>query len=130
MSNRQLMNIESDMSINNCNRGRNNSIEDVLAAHTGETVTIYTTSGGESGAGFTGVIFAVLPGFVRLICEIGAPPSCALNTSCNQNDLGGMNSRNRRWNRCSGNINNINNSRGCVVIIPTDKISSFVHNAL
>ncbi|MFZ7130896.1 MAG: hypothetical protein ACOWWR_00885 [Eubacteriales bacterium] len=118
MSNRLLMNIE-------CESDYSNQLEDVLAAHTGETVTIYTTSGGDSGAGFTGVILSVESGYIRLISEIGGPPGCALNTACNQNNYQGCYPRKKRK-----NFNGVNNSRGSVVVIPLDRIASFVHNAL
>ena len=43
-----------------------------LKRYIGETVTIFTTSGGQSGQGFTGVVLAVNDCFVRLITRIGA----------------------------------------------------------
>jgi len=43
-----------------------------LERHIGKTVTIFTTSGGISGAGFTGVLACVGGGFVKLITAIGA----------------------------------------------------------
>jgi len=51
--------------------GGNGNIFDLLQDRIGETVTIYTTSGGDSGSGFTGVILAVNPCFVRLVTHIG-----------------------------------------------------------
>jgi len=54
----------------------------LLANYIGETVTIFTSSGGQSGAGFTGVVLSVNPVFVRLITRIGPPPGCALGNSC------------------------------------------------
>jgi len=54
----------------------------LLSKYIGETVTIFTNSGGQSGAGFTGVILAVNPVFVRLITRIGPPPGCALGNAC------------------------------------------------
>jgi len=55
---------------------------DILQGSIGETVTIYTTSGGMSGSGFTGVVLAVNPCFVRLITHIGPAPGCALGSCC------------------------------------------------
>jgi len=55
---------------------------DLLSKYVGETVTIFTTSGGQSGSGFTGVILSVNPVFVRLITRIGPPPGCSLGNSC------------------------------------------------
>jgi len=55
---------------------------DLLQESIGETVTIFTTSGGQSGSGFTGVVLAVNPCFVRLITHIGPAPGCALGNCC------------------------------------------------
>ncbi|HHW47225.1 MAG TPA: hypothetical protein GXX14_01225 [Clostridiaceae bacterium] len=54
----------------------------LLANYIGETVTIFTNSGGQSGAGFTGVILAVNNVFVRLLTRIGPPPGCSLGNAC------------------------------------------------
>ena len=45
---------------------------DSLMRHVGQTVTVFTTSGGLSGSGFTGVLAGVHKGCVRLITDIGA----------------------------------------------------------
>jgi hypothetical protein len=42
----------------------------------GKTVTIFTTSGGISGSGFTGVLACVDENVVKLITRVGAPPAC------------------------------------------------------
>jgi len=42
--------------------------------HIGQTVTIFTTSGGLSGNGFTGVLLSADCHCVRLLADIGAPP--------------------------------------------------------
>ncbi len=54
----------------------------LLASHIGQTVTIFTSSGGQSGSGFTGVLLAVNSVFVRLITRIGPPPGCSLGNAC------------------------------------------------
>lgn len=54
----------------------------LLSNYIGETVTIFTNSGGQSGAGFTGVILSVNNVFVRLITRIGPPPGCSLGNAC------------------------------------------------
>ncbi|HEX2926015.1 MAG TPA: hypothetical protein VHP38_07120 [Ruminiclostridium sp.] len=54
----------------------------LLASYVGQTVTIFTSSGGQSGSGFTGVILTVNPVFVRLISRIGPPPGCSLGNAC------------------------------------------------
>ena len=60
----------------------------LLANYIGETVTIFTTSGGQSGAGFTGVILSVNKVFVRLITRIGPPPGCSLGNACTGFNVG------------------------------------------
>jgi len=60
----------------------------LLANYIGETVTIFTNSGGQSGAGFTGVILAVNNVFVRLLTRIGPPPGCSLGNACTGFNVG------------------------------------------
>lgn len=43
--------------------------------HIGETVTVYTTSGGRSGVGFTGLLTHANCYFIRLVKHLG-PVSC------------------------------------------------------
>ncbi|WP_024832273.1 hypothetical protein [Ruminiclostridium josui] len=54
----------------------------LLANYIGQTVTIFTSSGGESGSGFTGVLLTVNNVFVRLITRIGPSPGCSLGNAC------------------------------------------------
>ncbi|TYQ18038.1 UNVERIFIED_CONTAM: hypothetical protein Cloal_0434 [Acetivibrio alkalicellulosi] len=61
----------------------------LLAGYIGETVTIFTGSGGQSGAGFTGVVLSVNQVFVRLITRIGPPPGCSLGNACTGFNVGG-----------------------------------------
>lgn len=101
-----------------------NFLADGLCRYIGQTVTIFTTSGGISGSGFTGVLASVNENYVKLITSIGAAPSCPLGSSC-----GGI---------CNGNIGNINNNAcgfgngwfGSVTEIPICRIASFTHNAI
>lgn len=60
----------------------------LLSKYIGETVTIFTSSGGQSGAGFTGVILSVNPSFVRLLTRIGPPPGCSLGNACTGFNVG------------------------------------------
>lgn len=60
----------------------------LLANYIGETVTIFTSSGGQSGSGFTGVVLAVNNVFVRLITRIGPPPGCSLGNACTGFNVG------------------------------------------
>lgn len=92
-----------------------------LKRYIGETVTIFTTSGGQSGQGFTGVVLAVNDCFVRLITRIGAAPGCALGNSYNS----------RSCSRCGErDFNCSDRALGSVADIPIDRIASFVHNAV
>lgn len=61
----------------------------LLADWIGTTVTIFTSSGGQSGSGFTGVLLSVNEVFVRLITRIGPPPGCALGNACTGFAVGG-----------------------------------------
>jgi hypothetical protein len=86
----------------------------------GQTVTIYTTSGGCSGSGFTGVLIFVDDCVVRLITRIGTAPACSLGSPCcppgpapyrpyGTQEFAGL---------------------GSIVTIPVDRIASFVQNAI
>ncbi len=121
-----------------------------LAKWSGTTVTIYTTSGGASGCGFTGVLILCDPCFVRLITCIGPAPCCSLGSTCNScccptfdncDPLGRRFSGNRfggRFGGCrdgfrdgfGGGFNNAICNVGAVVDIPVDRIVAFVHNAV
>jgi len=54
----------------------------LLANYIGQTVTIFTASGGQSGSGFTGVVVSVNEAFVRIVTRIGPPPGCSLGNAC------------------------------------------------
>lgn len=100
-----------------------------ISNYIGETVTIYTTSGGESGLGFTGVILSINPTYVRLITQIGSAPSCALGNCClvkeirSKKDAEEMQDSTEGFD-CSGR------TVGSVTDIPIEKIVAFVHNAV
>jgi hypothetical protein len=109
----------------------------------GETVTIFTTSGGESGRGFTGVLISVNCDFVRLLTDIGPAPACALGSCCDrkhfddedfeddEDDERGNRSRSRSRSRSRRNrIDCRSRSTGAIVDIPTRSIAAFVHNSL
>jgi len=102
------------------------NIFDHLCKFIGETVTIFTESGGESGSGFTGVVIFVNPCFVRLITCIGPAPSCAVGSSCDSS----FGFCGRGSNKCKGDCSVGRNNLGSVVDIPTDRIVAFVHNAV
>ena len=92
---------------------------DLLSNYIGETVTIFTTSGGDSGSGFTGVILSVNPCFVRLVTHIGPAPGCALGNACN--GYGGYGAGNGY-----GGVRTV----GSVTDIPLDRIVAVVSNAV
>lgn len=110
-----------------------------LARHIGQTVTIFTTSGGQSGRGFTGVLASVNCDFVRLVTNIGPAPGCALGSCCDDRD----HHRNCDCDRDRDNNRDMDRDRdrdrfdctgrrglGAVVDIPADRIAAFVHNAV
>ncbi|MEA4832523.1 MAG: hypothetical protein VB118_07900 [Oscillospiraceae bacterium] len=103
-----------------------------LYCNVGETITIFTKSGGISGSGFTGVVTAVNHCFIRLITRFGPAPSCALGSACNQKSRRGC---------CGGSNNGLyggtdycngfcNSGVGSVTDIPIDAIVAIVHNAV
>jgi hypothetical protein len=110
------------------------SLVNSLARNIGQTVTIFTTSGGESGRGFTGVLASVNCNFVRLITQIGPAPGCALGNCCDDrchdhcHDGRGNNGRDGLGGqgRASCRVDNL----GSIVDIPIDRIAAFVQNAV
>ena len=112
-----------------------------MVRYIGQTVTIFTTSGGLSGSGFTGVLAGICDGHVKLITDIGAPPACPLGSACCGGlefeggfeggfgrgagmcgrgcGCGGRGFGGRGWNWL-----------GSVTVIPVCKIASFTHNAI
>lgn len=95
----------------------------------GETVTIFTTSGGASGCGFTGVVLSVNSCTVRLVTDFGAAPSNPLSeVICGDMDNG------QGGRGCGGQMsgrgNGCNRQVGSVVDIPIDRIAAFCHNAV
>ncbi len=102
-----------------------------LKKYIGETVTIFTTSGGMSGCGFTGVLLGVNECVVKLITQIGPAPGCALGNACSgtpySSGIGCMLDNN--------NMGNMHNghpivSVGSVTDIPVCSIAAFTHNAI
>ncbi len=85
----------------------------------GQTVSIFTTSGGQSGSGFTGDLTSVNNDYARLITQIGAGPGCALGSCCD--NFGSMSGRGMS---CGSNM------LGTIVDIPFDKMAATVRNTL
>lgn len=84
----------------------------------GQTVTVFTTSGGISGGGFTGVVLAVNCDFVRLVIRQGSAPANPLSDTYNNNGC-----YDKQYENCCYKV-------GAVVDIPIDRIACFVHNAI
>ncbi|MDE6181882.1 MAG: hypothetical protein K2F59_01575 [Eubacteriales bacterium] len=92
-----------------------------LCRYIGQTVTIFTTSGGCSGAGFTGVLVSVSECAVRLLVSAGEAPACSIGSNCSCSPCGN-NSYN--YNYYGGN------PLGAIAVIPTNSIAAFTHNAI
>jgi len=98
---------------------------DELYRYIGETVTIFTTSGGASGCGFTGVLLRVNPCFVTLCNRIGVAPSNPLSEEiCGRRRDGRDERDEREWDEM--HIIRV----GSVCDIPIDRIAAFCHNAI
>lgn len=109
----------------------NEEFAELMARWIGTTVTIYTTSGGASGCGFTGILALVDPCVVRLITCIGPAPCCSLGSACETPGCPTVRSgfcdpgygRRRRQDNFLCNV-------GATVDIPIENIAAFVHNTL
>jgi hypothetical protein len=89
-----------------------------LTDYIGQTVTIFTTSGGPAGFGFTGVLVSVHEYYLKLLIKVGAPPECPLGSHCGYPVF----RKSRTVLAYSG--------LGSIAVIPLDKITAFVYNAL
>jgi hypothetical protein len=105
----------------------------------GETVTVFTTSGGESGRGFTGVLIRVSADpFITLVTDIGPAPACALGSCCdrkhgrckNEDEDFEDEDEDERSNSRRNRLDCRFRSAGAVVEIPINRIAAFVHNTL
>jgi hypothetical protein len=87
----------------NCNRTylNDDNFRLSMEKRIGQTITIFTTSGGDSGSGFTGVLLGVGRDHIRILSRLASGP---------------------------GTYGDI--SLGAVTNIPVDKIAAFVHNAI
>ncbi len=98
-----------------------------LCRFIGQTVTIFTTSGGASGCGFTGVLLRVNPCFVTLVNRLGTAPTNPLSEEiCGERNYGGKDCRDGR----DCDEKNPIHSVGSVCDIPIDRIAAFCHNAI
>lgn len=112
------------------------AIVDGLGRYFGQTVTIFTTSGGISGSGFTGVLVFCDCNVVKLITDIGAAPACPLGSCCT-GPIGGCGfgggwgwggSFDGGGGRFSCGCGC--NALGSIVTIPTRAIAAFTHNTI
>ncbi|KEI00703.1 hypothetical protein ADU90_01275 [Clostridium botulinum] len=87
-----------------------------LAKYIGQTVTIFVTTGGEGGVGFTGVILSVNRCFLRLITRIGPVPKSPLGNECTF--------------KLDSDYKTVSNNLGSITDIPIDKIVAFTHNSI
>lgn len=107
-----------------------NCLVDSMCRYVGQTVTVFTNSGGLSGSGFTGVLVSCDCNCIRLLCDVGAAPACPIGSSCagfgNFGNSGlGFGLPAYSNNSCCG-INPL----GSIAIIPTCAIVCFTHNAI
>jgi hypothetical protein len=127
-----------------------------MRRYIGQTVTVFTTSGGLSGSGFTGVLAAICDCTIKLITDIGAPPACPVGSACcGGYPYGGYGEFEEFEGRCEsrcgkpcrrecctgrGRERGYGYGRGygrygwnwlgSVTEIPLDRIASFTHNAI
>jgi len=101
---------------------------EALLRFCGQTVTIFTASGGISGSGFTGVLLSVDEGCIRLLTSFGLAPACPLGSACT-----GMNGHGRFGygfdGGCDGGCGDngfIGNPFGSICVIPTCAVVSYV----
>ncbi|MCL2461541.1 MAG: hypothetical protein FWF44_02660 [Defluviitaleaceae bacterium] len=125
-----------------------NNLVEGMFRFIGRTVTIFTTSGGLSGSGFTGVLLSVDCNVVRLLVDEGAAPACPVGSSCTGcmtpmgmnnfgfgNGFGWGNGWGNGWNNWGGfnggcGCDDGGNPLGAVCVIPTMAIACFTHNAI
>ncbi|WP_113675376.1 hypothetical protein [Vallitalea guaymasensis] len=118
----------------------------------GQTVTIFTTSGGASGCGFTGIVLACTECFIKLLTCPGGAPTYPIQGPCAACCGQGCNTCKTNLSGCGGGCGcgggsgygyggggccgfgysgyGCYNNLGSVTLIPCDKIASFVQNAV
>ncbi|ABK61572.1 hypothetical protein [Clostridium novyi] len=95
---------------------KNMKLSSHFSKYIGQTVTIFVTTGGGGGLGFTGVVLSVNRCFLRLITRVGSAPECPVGNGCSfpvKNDY-----------------KTVCNNLGTITDIPIDKIVAFTHNVL
>jgi len=94
-----------------------------LCRYIGQTITIFTQSGGLSGSGFTGVLISVDCNCIRLLTSFGLPPSCPIGSACTGDEFA-----DNSWgwgNRFGSGEGFSGNPFGSLCIIPTASVVSY-----
>lgn len=100
-----------------------------LCRYIGETVTVFTASGGASGCGFSGVLLSVNRCFIRLLTREGTAPANPLSEEiCDEFENVGPGIGRKGCNGMQKMKEEF--MVGSVCDIPIDKIVSFCHNAV
>jgi len=119
-----------------------NTLTEDMFRYIGQTVTIFTTSGGLSGSGFTGVLVSVDCNVVRILADVGAAPACPVGSACTGpiGGFGGSCGFGGGWGGgFGGGFSGIEsgfygfgggNPLGAICVIPTRAIAAFTHNAI
>ncbi|NLP34865.1 MAG: hypothetical protein GX359_06670 [Clostridiales bacterium] len=121
------------MSFSRFNSNCSNPFTRHLCRFIGETVTIFTTSGGPSGCGFTGTLLTVNCRFVRIVTHQGTGPSNPLAENiCGDFDKGPKDGIGSFGGPGSGPEPMMKKHFrvGSVCDIPIDRIAAFCHNAV
>ena len=101
-----------------------------LCRFIGQTITIFTASGGLSGSGFTGVLISADCDCIRLLTAFGLPPACPIGSAC----TGGFADVDFDSNSVGGFFNGFGcgcdrgfrgNPFGSICVIPTSQVVSY-----
>lgn len=92
-----------------------------LMRYIGQTVTVFTTSGGATSYGFTGVLLRVNSSYITLANKFGAPPA---------NPVSDVMYLERRSSRDYRSPDIPFYAVGSLCEIPIDKIAAFSHTAI
>ena len=120
------------------------TLTESMLRYIGQTVTIFTTSGGLSGSGFTGVLVSVDCNVVRLLADVGAAPACPVGSACTGpigfgGGFGGCGFGSGFGGGFGGGFSGVQsgffgfgggNPLGAICVIPTHAIAAFTHNAI
>ncbi len=94
-----------------------------LESYIGQTVTVFTESGGASGSGFTGVLLYADCNIIKLLTQAAPPPAWPLRCNNRRGYGNGYNGYNDNYYYGGSQL-------GSVIIIPTEKLVGFTHYAV